>query len=139
LDADDFVNRSSQEAKSTTNTSAVQAFDSFEEEDSATAAPASSQGCTNKKGSEQEPLAEVLLLRKPVLKEIEQFKSLMEVNVLDHRLERDKARVDFYQERLTKLRAERKNKANRYGIILKKQPNSKNWNHFYVKIIQASF
>lgn len=104
LDADmDFLDLTSKDVQSSSNTNAVQNFDSFNEDDDIVE---NSQETSLQK-STHDSLKKELAPRKPSTQEIVQHGLLMKTNVLNHRAEKDN-KIEFYQERLAKLRNDRK-------------------------------
>jgi len=108
----DFLDLTSKDAQSSDNTTAVQNFDSFNEDDDVLE---NSQETALEKvslNSVHDSKKEAIRVRKPSILELGQHGLLMKVNVLNHRAEKDN-KTEFYQERLAKLKSDRKNRCHR--------------------------
>jgi hypothetical protein len=110
----DFLDLTSKDVQSSNNNSGIQNVDSFNEDDDVVENSQPQETALEKVSLNPAPgsLNEELTLRKPTMVEIGQHGLLMKVNVLNHRAEKDN-RVEFYQERLAKLKCDRKNKCHR--------------------------
>jgi hypothetical protein len=107
----DFLDLTGKDVQSSNNTTAVQNYDSFNEDD----VVENSQETALEKVSlnpAHDSVEEALTARKPSILELGQHGLLMKVNVLNHRAEKDN-KTEFYQERLAKLKCDRKNRCHR--------------------------
>lgn len=108
----DFLDLTSKDVQSSNTATVVQNFDSFNEDDDVVE---NSQETAIEKVSLKAAhgsIEEALTLRDPSNFELGQHGLLMKVNVLNHRAEKDN-KTEFYQERLAKLKSDKKNKCHR--------------------------
>lgn len=110
----EFLDLTCKNVQSSNNSTAVENLHSFNEDDDIVENSQPKETVLDKVSltPAHVSLDEELAVRKPTNMEIGQHGLLMRVNVLNHRAEKDN-RVEFYQERLAKLKCDRKNKCHR--------------------------